>query len=116
MTPESISLFGQALNPHFASAIDPMTGALPAQFGYRTAGVVDIHAKGSDYRTGGQLNVLVGARQHEEYSGAASSAVDGLPFHGTGSYTANNFGIENPMPTNEALHDHMPRGASGGWS
>ena len=104
--PESISLFGQALNPRFASEINLMTGALPAQYGYRTAGVVDIHTKGSEYKTGGQLNVLFGSRQHEEYSGEASGNVDGLSFYGTGSYTANNLGIENPMPTDDALHDH----------
>ena len=40
--PESIALFGQALNPRFASQISLLTGALPAQYGYRTAGVVDM--------------------------------------------------------------------------
>ncbi len=104
--PESISLFGQALNPRFASEINLMTGALPAQYGYRTAGVVDIHTKGSDYKEGGQLNLLVGSQQHEELSGEASGNEGALSFYATAGYVGDNLGIENPMPTTSALHDH----------
>jgi len=103
--PESISLFGQALNPRFASEINLLTGALPAQYGYRTAGVVDIHTKGSDYRQGGQLNLLVGSQQHAELSGEASGNADGLSFYATAGYVGDHLGIENPMPTADALHD-----------
>ncbi|MBS0396417.1 MAG: TonB-dependent receptor, partial [Proteobacteria bacterium] len=104
--PESISLFGQALNPRFASEINLLTGALPAQYGYRTAGVVDIHTKGSDYRQGGELNVLAGSRDHREVSGELSGNIDGLSVYATGGHVANDLGIENPLPTRDALHDH----------
>jgi outer membrane receptor protein involved in Fe transport len=104
--PESISLFGQALNPRFASEINLLTGALPAQYGYRTAGVVDIHTKGSDYKQGGALNLLAGSRQHRELSGEASGSEGALSFYATAGYLENNLGIENPMPTRDALHDH----------
>jgi hypothetical protein len=40
--PEGLSLFSQVLSPRFANSISLLTGALPAQFGLRTAGVVDI--------------------------------------------------------------------------
>ncbi len=103
--PESISLFGQALNPRFASEINLLTGALPAQYGYRTAGVVDIHTKGSDYKQGGQLNLMVGSEQHGELSGEASGSTDGLSFYATAGYVGDHIGIENPMPTVAALHD-----------
>jgi len=43
--PEGISGFGQALDPRFADSIDLITGTLPAQYGYRTAGVVAITTK-----------------------------------------------------------------------
>ena len=103
--PESISLFGQALNPRFASEINLLTGALPAQYGYRTAGVVDIHTKGSDYQQGGQVNLMVGSQQHGELSGEASGNTDGLSFYATAGYVGDHIGIENPMPTVDALHD-----------
>lgn len=104
--PESIALFGQALNPRFASQISLLTGALPAQYGYRTAGVVDIHTKGSDYDSGGSLNVLAGSQQHREGSGEASGTVGALSYYATGGYLRDEQGIENPLPTTSALHDH----------
>jgi len=40
--PESISGFGQSIDTRLVEQIDFITGALPAQFGLRTAGIVDI--------------------------------------------------------------------------
>ena len=40
--PEGLALFSQILSPRFANSISLLTGALPAQYGLRTAGVVDI--------------------------------------------------------------------------
>src|SRR5260221_6590834 len=45
LIPEGISGFGQELDTRFADNISLITGSLPAQFGYRTAGIVDIHTK-----------------------------------------------------------------------
>ncbi len=43
--PEGLSVFGQALETRFAHSISLLTGALPAQYGFRTAGVLDIQTK-----------------------------------------------------------------------
>jgi hypothetical protein len=43
--PEGLSVFGQALISRFANSISLITGALPAQYGFQTAGVVDIQTK-----------------------------------------------------------------------
>jgi outer membrane receptor protein involved in Fe transport len=43
--PEGLSVFGQALESRFASSTSLITGALPAQYGLQTAGVVDIQTK-----------------------------------------------------------------------
>src|SRR5438132_6280062 len=42
LIPEGISGFGQELDTRFVENMSLITGALPAQFGYRTAGIVDI--------------------------------------------------------------------------
>lgn len=103
--PESIALFGQALNPRFASEINLLTGALPAQYGYRTAGVVDIHTKGSDYRQGGEVTLLVGTPDHVELDGELSGSSEGWSYYVTAGHLANDLGIENPLPTSSARHD-----------
>jgi hypothetical protein len=43
--PEGLSVFGQALETRFAHSISLLTGALPAQYGFQTAGVLDIQTK-----------------------------------------------------------------------
>lgn len=40
--PEGLSGFASTLQARFASQVSLVTGALPAQYGFRTAGVVDI--------------------------------------------------------------------------
>src|SRR5438046_9335795 len=42
LLPEGVSGFGQELDTRFAESVNVLTGALPAQYGYRTAGVIDI--------------------------------------------------------------------------
>jgi hypothetical protein len=54
--PEAISGFGQSLETRFADSINVLTGALPAQYGYRTAAVVDIHTKAPEQGTTGSLS------------------------------------------------------------
>src|SRR5271155_208907 len=45
LLPEGISGFGQTLDPRMIGSVTLLDGALPAQYGYRTAGVVDIQTK-----------------------------------------------------------------------
>ena len=43
--PDGISGFGHVLDTGFVGSLALITGALPAQFGLRTAGIVDIQTK-----------------------------------------------------------------------
>ncbi|MEJ1959539.1 MAG: TonB-dependent receptor plug domain-containing protein [Nitrosomonadales bacterium] len=43
--PEGISGFGQSIDTRFADQIDFVTGAVPAQYGLRTAGIIDIQTR-----------------------------------------------------------------------
>jgi outer membrane receptor protein involved in Fe transport len=102
--PEGIAVFGQTLSPRMASNIDLVTGALPAQYGLRTAGIVNITTK-SGFTNGGQAGVYGGS--HEtiqpslEYSGAWG------PNSGfvSGSYLHTGVGIESPDGSPMPLHD-----------
>src|ERR1700694_1685216 len=60
--PEPIAGFGQSFDTRFADQISILTGALPAQYGYRTAGIVDIRTKGMVQENGGRIGFL-GRRQ-----------------------------------------------------
>src|SRR6516225_6752134 len=53
LLPESIPGFGQELQTRFADNVSLVTGALAAQFGFRTTVVIDIHTKNGAVFTGG---------------------------------------------------------------
>ena len=103
--PEAISGFGQSLDTRFASDINVLTGAIPAQYGYRTAGVVDIHTKGGGFENGGQVDYLGGSQGHEEPSMQVHGSKDGFGYFLTGSSLRSDLGIENPAPARDAIHD-----------
>ena len=105
LLPEGITGFGQELSTRFADNVSLITGALPAQFGFRTTGVIDVHTKtGADF-AGGEASVQVGSFDTVlpsfEYGG-----VDGkLTYYLTGSYLHNGIGIENPTRSSDPIHD-----------
>lgn len=103
--PEAISGFGQALESRFADNISILTGALPAQYGYRTAGVVDIKTKGADVETGGSVGLTMGTKGHVETSLELGGTKGAFSYYLTGAYLRNNLGIENPTNSSDALHD-----------
>jgi outer membrane receptor protein involved in Fe transport len=103
--PEGLSVFGQAIESRFAQSMSLITGALPAQYGFQTAGVVDIQTKTGITAPGVTLSAYGGAWNWLEPSfeyGGRSGPVDWFV---TGDYTHNNRGIENPSASFEALHD-----------
>ena len=103
--PEPISGFGQSLDTRFAQQISVLTGALPAQYGYRTAGVIDIQTKGNAFENGGSISYLGGSHHHQESGLELSGSKDAFSFFLTGSYLRNNLGIENPIASKNAIHD-----------
>ncbi|MFL6699282.1 MAG: TonB-dependent receptor [Vitreoscilla sp.] len=103
--PEAISGFGQSLETRFADDIDVLTGALPAQYGYRTAAVVDIKTKAQAQGSSGSLSYTGGSNGHNEQSGEIAGAHGPLSYYLTGSLLKDGTGIENPTASRTALHD-----------
>ena len=55
--PEGISVFGQTLDPRLAESVRLITGALPAEYGLRTAGIIDIQTKSGVFEDGGEVTL-----------------------------------------------------------
>jgi outer membrane receptor protein involved in Fe transport len=103
--PEAISGFGQSLDTRFADNINILTGALPAQYGYRTAGIVDIRTRGTGFENGGNVSVMGGSRGDAEGSIEYAGTSGAWSYFVTASFLRNDIGIENPTGTRDALHD-----------
>ena len=106
LLPEGITGFGQELPIRFVDSISLITGALPAQFGFRTTGVLDIHTKSGASFTGGEASIEVGSFDtilpSFEYGGLTGK----LTYYVTGSYLHNGIGIENPTSSTNPIHDN----------
>jgi outer membrane receptor protein involved in Fe transport len=113
LLPENISGFGSSIDTRLIDQIDFMTGALPAQYGLRTAGVVEIQTK-EGVRNGGRIGVQVGTRADLEPSVELFGTQGNLGYYLSGSFLRNDIGIENPQPTRNALHDHTQQTKSFG--
>src|SRR6266513_112166 len=105
LLPESIPGFGQELETRFADNISLITGALPAQFGFRTTGVIDIHTKNGAVFTGNEASIFVGSFDTIMESFERGGVVGQLSYYITERYLHNGIGIENPTSSANPIHD-----------
>ena len=117
--PESISGFGQMIDPDIIERVQLLTGALPAQYGYRTAGVVEIITESGAHRHhddedddggnknyGGRVGIIVGSHGTFNPELSFHGSTDKWSWFLTGDYQKNDNGIENPTKSYNAIHDH----------
>ena len=103
--PDGVSASGPVLETGFIGNLNLLDGTLPAQYGLRTAGVVDIITK-TEFDPGGNLDLYGGTwatvSPSIEYGGGAGQTQYFL----TGRYLQSDQGLENAMPTQDPIHDH----------
>ncbi len=104
--PDGISFFGQTLPPRMIASMKLITGSLPAQFGLRSAGIIDIDTKSGALQPGGEISVYGGSHGSIEpsinYGGSAGSTT----YFVSGDFLRNDLGIESPDGISDPLHDH----------
>jgi len=103
--PEGITGFGQSVDTRFVNKINFLDGALPAQYGQRTAGIVEIQTKDGDADFGGSLAYLGGGYDTVQPSFELLGSKGPYSYYITGNYLSNDLGIENPTPSKNAIHD-----------
>jgi opacity protein-like surface antigen/outer membrane receptor protein involved in Fe transport len=133
LLPDGVSGFGSVLDTNFVGSLSLVTGALPAEYGLRTTGVIDLTTRTDIFNNSGSINYYFGSRERIqpsfEYGGTfgancpspSQSAITGTPtkapatssatcFGGvqyffTGSYLQTNEGIESATPFLNPVHD-----------
>jgi outer membrane receptor protein involved in Fe transport len=114
LLPEGVSGLGPVLETGFIGNLNLLTGALPAQYGLRTAGVVDLTTRNL-YTPGGSVSLYGGSfgtvSPSFDYGGSSGNT----QYFVTGRYTQNNEGLENAMPTINPIHDHTEQGKFFGY-
>lgn len=104
--PEGLSVFSQTLDPRLAGSLQLITGALPAEYGLVTGGIVDVHTKNGLFESGGQVSMYGGSHDEIQPSASYGGSTDGWNYYVTGDYLEDNLGIESPDGSAVPLHDH----------
>jgi len=106
LIPESIGGFGQTLDARMIDSVKLLTGALPAQYGERTAAIVDITTRTAKDGIGGSVGITGGQFGTLNPNATLFGKKDDWSFFLTANYLENDVGIENPTSSRKAIHDH----------
>jgi outer membrane receptor for ferrienterochelin and colicins len=113
--PEGISVFSQTLSPRLISSLSLITGALPAEYGLRTAGIVDLSTNSGLLQPGGSVSVYGGSHSTFQPSFEYGGSSGNLSYFVTGDMLRNDLGIESPDGSSEPLHDHSTQAHGFGY-
>jgi outer membrane receptor protein involved in Fe transport/opacity protein-like surface antigen len=113
--PEGVSGLGPVIDTNFVGSLTLLTGTLPAQYGLRTAGVVDITSRTFSVNTG-NLNLYGGSRETSTPSFDYGGSFDNTQYFVTARGNWNNLGIENPTASLNAIHDKTEQGKFFGYT
>ena len=113
--PEGISVFGQTLNPRLADQVELITGALPAEYGLRTAGIIDIRTKDGGFEPGGSVSIYGGSHGTLEPSFEFGGSAGSFRYFVSGDYLQSGLGIESPDGRSDPLHDRTQQGQGFGY-
>ena len=104
--PDGISVFGQTLPPRMIASMKLITGSLPAEYGLRSAGIIDLTTKGGALQPGGDLSLYGGSHGSIEPSFNYGGTSGSNTYFVTGDLIRNDLGIESPDGRTTPLHDH----------
>ncbi|MFY9288474.1 MAG: TonB-dependent receptor, partial [Alphaproteobacteria bacterium] len=114
LLPEGITGFGQVLDSSIIERSTLLTGALPAQYGYRTAGIVDIQTK-TGFENAGEFSVQTGSfgtiEPSIQYGGVSGNA----HYFFSANHLSSDLGIEAPTGARKTIHDHTEQDKQFGY-
>jgi hypothetical protein len=104
--PEGIAVFGQSLDPRLISSLSLITGALPAEYGLRTAGIIDITTKSGILAQGGDVAIYGGSHGEVQPSFVYGGGAGAFSYFVSGDFLRSDLGIESPDGSSNPIHDH----------
>jgi outer membrane receptor for ferrienterochelin and colicins len=96
--PEGISVFSQTLSPRLISSLSLITGALPAEYSLRTAGVIDLTTNSGVLQPGGSVSLYGGSHGTFQPSADYGGSDGNFSYFLSADMLRNDLGIESPAP------------------
>ncbi len=105
LLPTGIRSYTQIIDSRIIQSATLVDGALPAQYGFHTAGVIDIQTK-SGLTDGGTADLFGGSHGTIEPSVSYSGHVGNADYYVFNSHLSSDLGIDSPTESVKAIHDH----------
>jgi outer membrane receptor protein involved in Fe transport len=105
LLPQPINTFGQELDTHMVQSVTLIDGSLPAQYGFHTAGIIDVTTKSGAALQGGEVSIYGGQYDTFEPSVELGWSSGKWDFFTAGSVKHDSLGIENPTSSVRPIHD-----------
>ncbi len=105
LLPEGLNGFGQELDTRLIQSVTLIDGTLPAEFGFRTAGIVDVTTKSGATLNHNELSIYGGSYDTYQPSAQFGGTVGKLDYFVTVEGLHNDVGIESPTPGYRPDHD-----------
>ena len=102
--PQGLSSYGEVLSPRYARGIEMITGALPAQYGLRTAAIINITTQ-TGLKNTGTVSIYGGSHGDYEPSISYGGSNGNDTYFGSLSYKQTQLGVESPYNVSTPLHD-----------
>jgi hypothetical protein len=108
--PDGATFFGQNLSTRFVESMELITGALPAEYGLRTAGIVDIQTKNGLFAPGGSVGMYGGSFATLNPSAEYGGSVNGYNYFVSSDYLQSDHGINGVTAKYNQIHDGTQQG------
>lgn len=105
LLPESLNGFAQEVDTHLIQSVTLLTGTMPAQFGERTAGIIDVITKSGSQLNGSELSLYGGSYDTFNPSLQLGGTTSDLDYFVAISYLHDDLGIDNTTASPDPLHD-----------
>jgi outer membrane receptor protein involved in Fe transport len=102
--------FTQLLNSYFVENVSLIDGVLPARYGYRTSGVIDIHTKNGCDNTHNSVTIFGGQRDTAQGSSELGGCTGDFSYYLTGLFLQSNLGFSSAVPAPDPIHDAVTQG------
>ena len=102
--------FTQLLNSYFVKSVSLIDGVLPAEYGYRTSGVVEISTKNGCDDAHDEFTIYGGQRDTAQPSFELGGCSGKFSYYLTGVYTHSNLGLSSATRGPDPIHDETDQG------
>lgn len=102
--------FTQLLNSYFVRSVSLMDGVLPARYGYRTSGVIDIRTREGCDGSSNDLSIMGGQRDTAQASFQLGGCKGNFSYYVNGLFLQSNLGFSSAVPAPDPIHDALTEG------